>query len=370
MIHKNAPPGRPRIRDVADLAGVSTATVSMVLNGVGGYRVAPATRTRIRAAAKKIGYRPNGLARSLRLQSSATIGFVSDEIATTPFAGQTILGAQECAAAHKKVLMLVNTGRDPELETIEILALLDRQVDGVVYASMYTREVELPKVLLGRRVVLLNCLAEGAGDVPAVIPDEINAGRTAANLLIHAGHRDAIYVIGGTAKSKAQPKGIFAGRERVTGIVETMRTAGAKPAAIINCELWEPEHGYAAVTKLLKDGHRPEALICCNDRLAMGAYEAIAEAGLHIPGDVSVVAFDDQDLASWLRPKLSTVALPHYEIGHLAVELLLSDQMDGSVHRVAMPARIRESVRESKSSAAYTGAQGRRSPRASGGRTA
>src|SRR4030088_2885057 len=151
MIHKSSPLGRPRIRDVADLAGVSTATVSMVLNGVGGYRVAPATRSRIRAAAKNIGYRPNGLARSLRLQSSATIGFVSDEIATTPFAGQTILGAQECAAAHHKLLMLVNTGRDPELEELEILALLDRQVDGVVYASMYTREVELPKVLLGRR---------------------------------------------------------------------------------------------------------------------------------------------------------------------------------------------------------------------------
>jgi LacI family transcriptional regulator len=352
---------------VAELAGVSTATVSMVLNGVGGYRVAPATRNRIRAAAKKIGYRPNGLARSLRLQSSATIGFVSDEIATTPFAGQTILGAQECAAAHKKVLMLVNTGRDPELETIEILALLDRQVDGVVYASMYTREVELPKVLLGRRVVLLNCLA--AGDAPAVIPDEINAGRAAANLLIHAGHRDGIYVIGGTARSKAQPNGIFAGRERLTGIVETMQTAGTKPAAVINCERWEPEQGYAAVTRLLKDGHQPEALICCNDRLAMGAYEAIAEAGLRIPGDVSVVAFDDQDLASWLRPKLSTIALPHYEMGRLAVELLLSDRMDGAVHRVAMPARVRESIRESNSRRVHTSALGRRSRRASGGRT-
>jgi len=102
----------------------------------------------------------------------------------------------------------------------------------------------------------------------------------------------------------------------------------------------------------------------------MGAYEAIAEAGLHIPSDVSVVAFDDQDLASWLRPKLSTIALPHYEIGRLAVELLLSDRMDGAVHRVAMPARVRESVRESNSGPAHAAAQGRRSRRASGGRTA
>jgi LacI family transcriptional regulator len=333
----------PRIRDVARRAGVSTATVSMVLNGVSGSRVATATRDRIQEAAAELGYRPNGLARSLRLQSSATIGFVSDEIATTPFAGQTILGAQECAAAHHKLLMLVNTGRDPELEELEILALLDRQVDGVVYASMYTREVTLPDVLKGRPVVLLNCFADGS-TAPAVIPDEINAGRTAAQVLIEAGHRNDIYVIGGLGQSDEQPAGIFAGRERMNGIEDVMGQVGIRLAGIVNCERWEPESGYAAVAGILKDGHRPKALICCNDRLAMGAYEALAEAGLGIPDDVSVIAFDDQDLASWLRPKLTTVALPHYEIGRLAVELLLAEQMDSDVHRVAMPLRRRESV--------------------------
>ena len=335
--------GAPRIRDVARRAGVSTATVSMVLNGVSGSRVATATRDRIQEAAAELGYRPNGLARSLRLQSSATIGFVSDEIATTPFAGQTILGAQECAAEHRKLLMLVNTGRDPELEELEILALLDRQVDGVVYASMYTREVAVPDVLKGRPVVLLNCFADGS-NAPAVIPDEINAGRTAARVLIEAGHRDDIYVVGGLGQSDEQPVGIFAGRERMSGINEAMGQAGVRLAAVMNCARWEPEFGYAAVAELLKEGHRPKALICCNDRLAMGAYEALAEAGLRIPDDVSVIAFDDQDLASWLRPELTTIALPHYEIGRLAVELLLAERMDSDVHRVAMPLRRRESV--------------------------
>ncbi len=333
----------PRIRDVAERAGVSTATVSLVLNGVTGSRVAAATRDRIQEAAAELGYRPNGLARSLRLQSSATIGFVSDEIATTPFAGQTILGAQECAASQRKLLMLVNTGRDAEMEILEIMALLDRQVEGLVYASMYTREVQLPAVLRGRKVVLLNCLSEGS-EVPAVIPDEINAGRAAARVLLEAGHRDGIYVIGGTGQSEDQPAGIFAGRERMTGIEETLQQAGARAQAVINCGPWEPESGYAAVSKLLDEGHKPKALICCNDRLAMGAYEALAEAGLRIPGDVSVVAFDDQDLASWLRPKLTTIALPHYEIGRLSVELLMSDRMEPVVHRVAMPLRLRESV--------------------------
>jgi len=333
----------PRIRDVAELAGVSTATVSMVLNNVSGYRVAPATRNRIRATAAKIGYRPNGLAQSLRLQASATIGFVSDEIATTPFAGQTILGAQECAAEHRKVLMLVNTGRDPEIEALDILALLDRQVEGVVYAAMYTREVRLPDVLRGRKVVLLNCLAGGA-KVPAVIPDEINAGRTAGRVLSEAGHRNDIHVIGGVGRSNGQPDGIFAGRERMAGIVEALLDVGARPESIVNCAAWEPESGYDAVADLLKKGHRPRALICCNDRLAMGAYEALAEAGLGIPSDVSVVAFDDQDLASWLRPKLTTVALPHYEMGRRAVELLLGDKLEVDVHRVEMPLRLRESV--------------------------
>src|SRR5258708_19832638 len=95
---------------------------------------------------------------------------------------------------------------------------------------------------------------------------------------------------------------------------------------------------------MLRVGERGRGLICWNGRLAMGAYEALAEAGLRIPDDVSVIAFDDQDLASWLRPKLTTVALPHYEIGRLAVELLLTDRMESVVHRVAMPLRLRESV--------------------------
>ncbi len=304
----------PRIRDVARRAGVSTATVSMVLNGVSGSRVATATRDRIQEVAAELGYRPNGLARSLRLQSSATIGFVSDEIATTPFAGQTILGAQECAAAHHKLLMLVNTGRDPELEELEILALLDRQVDGVVYASMYTREVTLPEVLKGRPVVLLNCFADGS-TAPAVIPDEINAGRTAAQVLIEAGHRNDIYVIGGLGQSDEQPAGIFAGRERMNGIEDVMGQVG------------------------------------------------VPEAGLRIPDDISVIAFDDQDLASWLRPKLTTIALPHYEIGRLAVELLLAERMDSDVHRVAMPLRRRESVGPLTAQPSGTGPAARKSDR-------
>src|SRR5258708_39793608 len=131
----------PRIRDVAKRAGVSTATVSLVLNGVTGSRVAAATRDRIQEAAAELGYRPNGLARSLRLQSSATIGFVSDEIATTPFAGQTILGAQECAAAHHKLLTLVNTGRVPELREPRSRGSLERQATGSGKSAIGSREL-------------------------------------------------------------------------------------------------------------------------------------------------------------------------------------------------------------------------------------
>src|SRR5260370_11005433 len=185
----------PRIRDVAERAGVSTATVSLVLNGVTGSRVAAATRDRIQEAAAELGYRPNGLARSLRLQSSATIGFVSDEIATTPFAGQTILGAQECAASQRKLLMLVNTGRDAEMEILEIMALLDRQVEGLVYASMYTREVQLPAVLRGRKVVLLNYLSAGS-DVPAVIPGGTNGRPAAGRAPLEARHTRSILRVG------------------------------------------------------------------------------------------------------------------------------------------------------------------------------
>ena len=136
---------------------------------------------------------------------------------------------------------------------------------------------------------------------------------------------------------------MYAGRERRLGIEEILSRAQLTLAGTVDC-LWWPEPSYAAVRECLLARARPSAVICLNDRVAMGANQALTEAGLAVPRDVSLLSFDDSDLASWLRPQLTSIAIPHFDLGRRAVELLLSDQPAQGVHRVAMPLRERASV--------------------------
>ncbi|HET8681934.1 MAG TPA: substrate-binding domain-containing protein [Micromonosporaceae bacterium] len=203
-------------------------------------------------------------------------------------------------------------------------------------AAMYTRHARPPAVLRRHPVVMLNCLTAGARTA-AVVPDELEGGRTAARALLEAGHTGHIYLIGET------PPEAYAGTQRLAGIRECLSQQGTALAGSVDC-LWWPEPAHAAVRQLLAEGHRPSALICLNDRVAFGAYQALREAGLDLPTDVSVISFDDSDLASWLRPQLSSIAIPHLELGRRAVELLLAEHRDGGVELVRMPLRGRASV--------------------------
>ena len=167
-------PPVPRLRDVADAANVSRTTASLVLNGK-AESISPETRQRVLRAADELRYRPNALAKSLRRRVTHTIAFIGDEIVTTPYAGAMIQGAQDVAHEFGYMLLLANTGNDAELEEQLILALLDRQVDGAVYATMYHRYVDVPSSLRSTTVVLL----DARSDDPAyawVVPDE-EAGR-------------------------------------------------------------------------------------------------------------------------------------------------------------------------------------------------
>jgi LacI family transcriptional regulator len=195
--------------------------------------------------------------------------------------------------------------------------------------------VELSAAVTELPVVLLNCLADPLPG-PAVIPDEVEGGREAARGLLAAGHRDGIYLVG------RRPRSVLAATRRQRGIRAELAAAGAALAGFVDCE-WSPASGRSAVTELLTHT-RPAALICLNDRIALGAYQAIQEAGLRIPEDVSVVAFDDSVMAGWLQPGLSSVALPHYEMGRLATDLLIKDELHRTVHLVGMPLRHRDSI--------------------------
>ena len=331
---------RPRqvtLQQVAQRAGVSRTTASFVLTGRDtDMRISNDARDRVLRAARELDYRPNRISQGLRTNVTHTIGLVSDTIATEPFAGEAIHGALTAALANDRMLFVVETEGDVHAEDQLIRDMLDRQVDGFIYAAMFTREVNVPARLSGQPLVLLNC-TDADSRAPAVIPDEVNAGRDAAQVLLDAGHRDGIYIVGDPAPH------LFAGRERVASINATLLAAGVRLSGNLECE-WQPAPAHAAVREFLGTGGRSSAFICLNDRIALGAYEALTEAGFHLPDDVSVVSFDDSFLAPWLRPALTSVALPHYDMGKLAVELLIDDADDTAEHRVAMPVHVRESV--------------------------
>ncbi|MGH3516474.1 MAG: LacI family DNA-binding transcriptional regulator [Haloechinothrix sp.] len=336
------PSSRITLADVARKAEVSRTTASFVMSGRTDMRISADAHRRVLDAAAELGYRPNLTARSLRTSVTRTIGLVSDTIATTQYAGEVVHGALDAAFAHDRLLFVAETSGDPVVERRLVEEMLDRQVDGVIYAVMYTREAQPPPNLRGRAVVLLNCLNDAFG-APTVLPDELGAGRSAAGALVRAGHANGIYAIGGRHKTSGTPDGVYAGRQRMQGIEEVLGDAGATLAGAVECA-WEPEHGYHGVRRLLDEGRRPRALICANDRLALGAYQALQEKGLRIPDDVSVVSFDDSELASWLRPQLTSVALPHYELGKVAVDLLIENRIDPATHRIPMPLRARSSI--------------------------
>jgi LacI family transcriptional regulator len=311
------------IKDVAVAAGVSVTTVSHVLNDVSYARISQETRDKVKSAAERLGYGPNRLAQALRTQRTGMLGLVSEEIATTPHAGRIILGADEAARARGYNLMIINTSRaaSPESREADVEALLERRVDGILYATMYHREVQVPANLGSLPAVLVDAVST-ADAVTAVVPDESGGARAAVECLLAAGHTR----IGFLNNTDDVP----ATRERLRGFRATLTTAGldgaAAPVAAEHSEVWG---GYEAARRMLTRPDRPTGLFCYNDRMAMGAYRAAAELGLSIPADLSVVGFDDQELiAANLHPGLTTVALPHYEMGAWATDHLI-DAIEG-----------------------------------------
>jgi LacI family transcriptional regulator len=328
---------RVTLLDVAARAGVSRSTASFVLTGRSDdLRISADAQERVLRAALELNYRPNLAARGLRTKTTRTIGLVSDTIATEQFAGEFIRGIVAAALKHDHLLIIGETQGDPEVGVRLIDGMLDRLVDGLIYGCMFTRQVRLPATSRQYPLVLLNCLA-ARWQAPAVIPDEYEAGRTATRALIDAGHRQGIYLVG------ERPRQLFAARERGKGIRTVLSEAGLRLAGTVDCR-WSPGSAFVAVRAMLSGRRRPSALICLNDRIALGAYQALHDAGLAIPGDVSVVSFDDSDLASWLRPQLTSVALPHYEMGYRAAELLVNRELEPVRHRVPMPLRARPSL--------------------------
>ncbi|MDH6514130.1 LacI family transcriptional regulator [Streptomyces sp. SAI-208] len=333
--------GRTTLADVARHAGLSVTAASLVLNRRPGIRISAEAQARVFAAADELGYRPNVAARSLRTQKTATIAFVSDVVATTRFAGDMIRGALDAAREREHVMLIAETQGDPETEQHAVEAMLDRQIDGFVYAAMACRRLSVPPAMSNRPTVLLN--GDSADAVASVLPDDEGAGHSVAMELMKHGHR-RVAVIGRAETLERDPRRSLAAGPRMRGIRRALAQHGVRLTPGGRAEEWEPEEGYEAMRALLRRRTLTRGIICMNDRLALGAYQALGEAGLKVPEDVSVVSFDDDPIAGWLRPGLTTAVLPHEAMGRLAVEMLLDWDLRPGTRWVPMPLRERASV--------------------------
>jgi LacI family transcriptional regulator len=305
------------MRDVAARAGVSQSAVSFVVNDRHDMRIKAETRTRILEAVEELGFRPDLTARSLRTQSTKTIGLFADEIAASPFAGPLLQGAQDEALANGLVVLMVNSGAHGRDEVGAVDALLDRRVDGMIYAALTPYEIVVPARMAEASTVLTNCFAAPETGLPAILPDEEYGGFLAAQAVLELGHRDILYLAG--------DREAWATDHRVTGFRHAVENAGLEfREGLVSYGDYQPESGYDRVMELAKREPFPTALLCANDRVALGVLFALSELGLSVPADVSVIGYDDEYLAGATHPALTTVSLPHYELGATSIRTLLA----------------------------------------------
>ncbi len=333
------PRRRPTLADVADRAGLSKAAVSMILNNRPGSRLSAEAAERARRAAAELGYRPNPAAQSLRLGKTRTIGFISDHVTLTRYASGLIRGVLDEAREHEHSVLLAETGSEPNGLVEAVQMMLDRRVDGIVVGLMAARLIDVPEVPAEVPVVVVN--GSSSARHPNVLPDERAGGYAMARLLADRGHR-RIGLIGDLPRIAGNPRRSVTIGLRFAGIEEAFDEHGIV-AERVALETWRPSDGYDGARHLLAEHPDLTAILAGNDNVAFGVYQALAELGLRIPDQISVASFDDEQLASYQRPGLTTARLPYQEMGRHAVQMLIGDRQPGH-ELLPMPVVDRDSV--------------------------
>jgi LacI family transcriptional regulator len=337
MIDRAAP---ATIRDVADRAGVSTATVSRVLAGIGNPK--PDTAAAVMRAVGQLGYRPSGVARSLRMKRTRTLGLIVTDI-QNPFFPELVQAADSAARSLNYSIILGSAAYDEHRAMHYLDLMVDRRVDGLIIASSQLSD-ESWQWLLASPVPVVVVNAEPTGlPVPVITSDNVGGTRLAVDHLIGLGHRRIAYIRG--------YEGFTADLPRVEGFRRACADGGIPTSGIVEIRGdGQFEGGERATAELLAAGTDVTAIVCHNDVTAIGAMRAIRAAGQRVPQHISVVGCDDIAAASWVVPALTTVAQQKAEMGTMAVERLAA-ALDDPDHageaetiRIPMILRVREST--------------------------
>lgn len=304
------------LRDVAALAGVHPATASRALNPQTRLLVSEDTASRILAAAGSLGYRPNTVARSLRTRRSHTVGVLIPDL-NNPLFPPIVRGIEDRLAADGYVALIGNTDSDDERERLVFELMRDRHVDGFVFATAHLSSPLLAEAAAAEiPVVLVNRHAEGYG-LPSVSVDNERGLAMSVAHLAALGHRRIAHIAG--------PQDISTGLSRYRGFLAAMEAHDlpVEEALIARASAYSIEEGDRCCQELLRAGAGFTAIAAANDMLAVGCYAALEAAGLACPADMSVVGFNDMPFIDLLKPPLTTISFPHYQVGTEAGRLIL-----------------------------------------------
>lgn len=300
---------RVTTHDVAQRAGVSQPTVSLVLSNNATARVAADTRERVIRAAQELGYYPNVIARALARRRSYAIGIIVPDL-RNPFFADVVSGAERVAAEAGYAVLLCETRESPRDRHLD--ALLERQVDGVMVDAIGAAYLS-DRMLEDVNLVLID---EPPAKWPGVASDAFGAGALAADHLLALGHEQFGFL--GPATN------VHAIRMRERGFTKTLRDKGiALTSANLRRIPATAQGGHEGMRSLLGLKLRPTAVFCANDLVAVGAIKACHEARVNVPADISIVGCDDVEIASLITPELTTVAIPARELGARAARMLL-----------------------------------------------
>jgi LacI family transcriptional regulator len=322
---------RVTLRDVARRVGVHPSTVSRVLNPATRAMVTDAIARRVTAAAESLGYHPNPIAYSLKTNRSLIVGVLIPDL-TNPVFPPIIRGIEDVFAAAGYTAILANTDNDAERERIVLQKMIARRVDGLILATARRRD---PVVAQCRAedipLVLINRSVDGGG-VPSVVNDDALGIRLVVAHMVALGHRRIAHIGG--------PLGLSTGFARRKAFVEAVRAHGLKPEPklMVACNAYSEEDGRRAFLELRARDRGFTAVVTANDLLALGCYDAVQELGLRVPEDVSVSGYNDMPYVDKLYPPLTTVRIPHYEMGTQAAKALLArlQNRDAVVHSLML----------------------------------
>ncbi|WP_295381625.1 LacI family DNA-binding transcriptional regulator [uncultured Pseudacidovorax sp.] len=310
---KAAKPPKVTIRDVATASGVHVSTVSRALDPARRKRISKEVLELVEETARRLGYQPNRAASALRTGRTHTIGVLLPDI-TNPVFPPILQGIEAAAAARGYFVFVANVG-DPKLAQPILARMKAQQIDGLVMAIAlredplidFVRDSDMHAVMVNR--------ADESGRLPAAVSDDRLAMKLAVDHLVALGHRRIAHLAG--------PQTVPTGVGRRQGVEQALRDHRLPPPRIVECDSYSREAGQQAMRALLQgEGERPEAVVCCNDLVALGAYDVLRAAGLRIPQDISITGHNDMPLVDMVDPPLTTIRLPHRELGWQAAEML------------------------------------------------